>query len=101
MIDTARGTRRIESHPILAAPEKETISFTWNGDDLQAAEKSLTCALELDPDDFVARFWRAKARATQGDREGAISDLQRAVEVAPNARERRAAQERLRYLMGR
>lgn len=36
MSDTARGTRRIESHPILAAPEKETVSFTWNGDVLQA-----------------------------------------------------------------
>ncbi|MGD8345896.1 MAG: FAD-dependent oxidoreductase [Lysobacterales bacterium] len=38
MGDTARGTQRIESHPILAAPEKETIEFSWHGETLTAQQ---------------------------------------------------------------
>jgi len=38
MADTARGTQRIESHPILTAPEKTTIEFTWRDEKLSAQE---------------------------------------------------------------
>jgi len=38
MGDTTRGTQRIESHPILTAPDKETIEFSWRGETLTARQ---------------------------------------------------------------
>lgn len=38
MSDTERGTRRIVSHPILSAPDRETIAFTWKGEPLMAQQ---------------------------------------------------------------
>ena len=38
MSDSARGTRRIVSHPILSPPERETIEFSWQGKTLQAKQ---------------------------------------------------------------
>ena len=36
MSDTARGTRRIVSHPILSAPDRETVEFFWKGEKIPA-----------------------------------------------------------------
>ena len=38
MSDTAGGTRRIDSHPILTAPARETVTFFWQGQPLTAFE---------------------------------------------------------------
>ena len=38
MGDTPRGTRRIVSHPILSSPARETVEFTWQGEQLSAFE---------------------------------------------------------------
>jgi NADPH-dependent 2,4-dienoyl-CoA reductase/sulfur reductase-like enzyme/Fe-S-cluster-containing hydrogenase component 2/bacterioferritin-associated ferredoxin len=36
MSETAGGTRRIDSHPILTAPARETVTFYWQGQPLTA-----------------------------------------------------------------
>jgi NADPH-dependent 2,4-dienoyl-CoA reductase/sulfur reductase-like enzyme/Fe-S-cluster-containing hydrogenase component 2/bacterioferritin-associated ferredoxin len=38
MSDTAPGTRRIDSHPILTAPARETVEFFWQGEKISAFE---------------------------------------------------------------
>ena len=38
MSDSARGTRRIVSHPILSPPERETIEFSWQGKTIEAKQ---------------------------------------------------------------
>ena len=38
MSDSARGTRRIDSHPILSPPDRETIEFTWRGQTITAEQ---------------------------------------------------------------
>ena len=38
MSDSARGTRRIDSHPILSPPDRETIEFTWKGQTITAEQ---------------------------------------------------------------
>ena len=38
MSETAGGTRRIDSHPILTAPARETVTFYWQGQPLTALE---------------------------------------------------------------
>ena len=52
-------------------------------EDLDGAIFDFTQALQLEPGDAIARWMRATARETSGDRDGAIADLIEASRLDP------------------
>lgn len=60
-----------------------------DGGDPEAAEAHFDEALAVDTTSAVLHLWRGKARADQGDLEGAIQDAGRALELQPDLLEAR------------
>lgn len=73
--DTTHAAEALEAHDLIAAHK--------SGEAMLILDQ-MGAASDLAPfEEFWVRFTRAKLRASQGDRSGAISDLERALEIRP------------------